>query len=77
MAAHLDGVRHLRRKGARCPRIETLPLFFLLVASAQQADGERPCGHVSASHEISAGSRSSYLIRFLRATPSTSPFLAS
>jgi hypothetical protein len=57
--------------------METLPLFFLLVASAQEADGDRPCGHVSASHEITDGSRSSYLIRFLRAMTSTSPFLAS
>jgi hypothetical protein len=37
--------------------METLPLFFLLVASAQEADGDRPCGHVSASHEITDGSR--------------------
>jgi hypothetical protein len=57
--------------------METLPLFFLLFPSDQQADGDRPCGHVSASHEITDGSRSSYLIRFLRATTSTSPFLAS
>jgi hypothetical protein len=57
--------------------METLPLFFLLFPSDQQADGDRPCGHVSASHEITDGSRSSYSIRFLRATTSISPFLAS
>jgi hypothetical protein len=57
--------------------METLPLFFLLCPSDQQADCHRPGGHVSASHEITDGSRSSYSIRFLRATNSTSPFLAS